>query len=313
MATAPTPIEPLVEKLAGTHETEIVDSQLQQFKRGGSQQTNFEKLISVYAAQIQELEQFFFTLKTLRTIDTAVGVQLEGIGDIVGEARNGRSDDDYRRAVRAKILINISSGTTEDLLGVVDKLLPASKTLVATEDSFPAHFEILVVEPVNDLPAEIATSAAEPFVLSDGMTLNVDVDGGGVQVVTFFTADFVDIAAATADEIVAVLSANLTGATATRIVNRIDLKSDVVGETSSLEITGGTAASVLAFPSGVHTGPEASQALMQKVALSMNTAKGTAIRGILLWNVSSDSFGFLGTTGALGFGAGAFASASEGI
>lgn len=274
--------------------------------------TNSEKWLATYIQQIQELEQFFFQLINDRTLDTAVGAQLNGIGSIVGENRNGRGDTDYRRAVRAKILINKSSGTLEQLVAIVRTLIPDDRTLVVSEDSFPAHFEIDIPQPIDTLPAELITSTAAPYGLADGQTLDAEIDGGATQVVTFNLVDFVDIANATAAEVVAVLTANISGATASRISSRVALRSDVAGDLSSIEITGGTAATAFSFPNGLHTGPEANQALMVKVASSMRTAKANSVKGILLWNTSSTSFGFLGTIGALGFGAGTFASASEG-
>lgn len=51
-----------------------------------------------------------------RWIDTAVGVQLDGCGGIVGEARHGRDDDAYRAAIKFRVFVNVSKGTPTDLV-----------------------------------------------------------------------------------------------------------------------------------------------------------------------------------------------------
>ena len=78
----------------------------------------------------------------------AEGQQLDNLGEIVGETRQGRSDEDYLIAIRAKIKLNISSGTIEDVLAVA-ALVEDGFTYV-TEELFPAAFEITIQEDVTD-------------------------------------------------------------------------------------------------------------------------------------------------------------------
>jgi hypothetical protein len=54
-------------------------------------------------------------LKNERSIDTAIGIQLDKVGDIVGEPRNGRDDDTYRQYIRFRVFVNISKGRPHDL------------------------------------------------------------------------------------------------------------------------------------------------------------------------------------------------------
>ena len=67
---------------------------------------------------------------------------------------------------------------------------------------------------VGDSPAQITSDNAEPFVLVAGSTLRVIADGGAPETVTFLAADFVNIAAATASEVAAKVTASLTRAAA---------------------------------------------------------------------------------------------------
>lgn len=79
---------------------------------------NIEKLLSIIANPAQAVEDALQQLKSERFVDTAIGEQLDIIGRIVGQDREGLSDDDYRRYIRARIAANNSDGTIEDLLTV---------------------------------------------------------------------------------------------------------------------------------------------------------------------------------------------------
>lgn len=274
--------------------------------------TDLEKLIATYIRQIQDLETAYGQLLTLRGLDTAFGFTLDIVGRKIGERRNGREDVPFRLGILAQRELNRSQGITNEVIAVVENSIPEPRQLVVTEDSYPAHFEIHVPETIDILGASFTTGGAEPYTLADGLTLDVQVDGGGTQVVTFNGVDFADITVATATEVAAVITAGLTGATAVKNQARVTLQSDTTGDPSSIEVVGGTAESALAFPSGLRTGPEANQDLMVQIARDMRSAKSIAVRGILFWSTNNTSFGFDGTPGALGFTQGYFASAADG-
>lgn len=92
-------------------------------------------------------------------------------------------------------------------------------------------------------------SKKELFALADGDTLDVKVDGETTpQTVTFVPADFADINAALATEVVAKVNASLTGAVADVDGDAVRIVSDsTVMGTTSIEITGGTAKDKFGF------------------------------------------------------------------
>ena len=275
--------------------------------------TNVEKHVSVYLNKVQEIEQLLFDVLDKFVLGVAVGDQLDILGKIVVEGRNSRNDDNYRRAIRAKILVNNSNGTIEELLAIILALFPEPRTLVYTEPSYPMHFEIDIPAAIDFLPARIVSGASQTYALTNGDTLFVAIDGGVAQTATFVTADFVDIAAATAAEVAARIQTDITGANSEQVVSRVEIISTSSLTTSSVEVTGGTAASVFSFPTGPRTLPEENQDFMIQVARVIKSSKMATVRGILKWfTASTGSFGFSGTPSALGFGAGLFASASDG-
>jgi Protein of unknown function (DUF2612) len=120
---------------------------------------NTEKLVATLATPFQSLENALRQLLLERSIDTAVGAQLDVIGKIVGQYRNGLNDDDYRRYCRARITVNKATGVIEELITVTD--------LIVYDDD--ATYEIInnsvatVVIKINDI---VVTEALADIVIS---------------------------------------------------------------------------------------------------------------------------------------------------
>lgn len=104
----------MIEKIL--NHVEIAEKNLMsQYKEGSSNRNSiqFRNLLKIFVKQIQELENTFYDLYTLRYIDTAFGYQLDRLGDIVGIARYGLNDEDYRNRIYAQIILNASNGQPE--------------------------------------------------------------------------------------------------------------------------------------------------------------------------------------------------------
>lgn len=108
-----------------------------------------EILVRALMTQVQELENALWDLLTKRAIDTAVGAQLDVIGKIIGQPRGTFDEVSYRTFIRGRALVNRSSGTTDQMVELVNTLLPAGATL-AVKEYFPAAFQIEVTSSVPD-------------------------------------------------------------------------------------------------------------------------------------------------------------------
>ncbi len=114
--------------------------------------------ISAFVDQSQDVEDGSFEVLLDTIIETAVGVQLDGIGVIVGRARGGLSDDLYRVRLQAQILLNKSSGLLDEILTIIALLEAAPITNVI--EKYPAGFVIEILD-IQGSPAQLAAIIAE--------------------------------------------------------------------------------------------------------------------------------------------------------
>lgn len=91
---------------------------------------------------------------------------------------------------------------------------------------------------------------AGTYDLANNDTLTVTLDGGDAQTITFVSGNFVDIDAATAAEVVAVINGQLVGGFAAVDGGKVRITSDRKGTGSGVNVTGGTANAAFGFTTG---------------------------------------------------------------
>jgi hypothetical protein len=73
-------------------------------------------LLNAIIQPLQDIENSLFELYKNRSLNYAAGFYLDGIGAIIGEARNYRNDHDYRFAILIRIISNNGGGTAAEIL-----------------------------------------------------------------------------------------------------------------------------------------------------------------------------------------------------
>ncbi len=96
---------------------------------------NIEALVRMLVDPIQTIEDTLWQLLTERLIDTAIGEQLNVLGRIVGQTRDGLSDSDYRRHIRARISVNKSKGLWTDLIAVARLIINDTDAVLVNAES----------------------------------------------------------------------------------------------------------------------------------------------------------------------------------
>jgi hypothetical protein len=131
--------------LKTNHADEIVENLANQFHG----KPRLAALLTVFAGQVQELEQALYDLLIYRQLEFAEGAQVDGFGSIVGEAREGRTDIDYKAAIRARINLNLCNGTAEDIINLIRGIV--GDVRVKVTDYYPAGFIADIVDPIDPL------------------------------------------------------------------------------------------------------------------------------------------------------------------
>jgi hypothetical protein len=114
----------------------------------------FQAFIAAFTAEFSSLEDLFTALKLAFTLETAEGSQLDMLGEVVGQPRNGLDDDLYRRYIQARIKVNLSSGTIQDIYNVFGFLIVSGSTMRIVEGSDAEFVLHLDTEPVTSDEAE---------------------------------------------------------------------------------------------------------------------------------------------------------------
>lgn len=141
--------------------------------------TKYQKFLAALITPFQDLEDANQQLLVERRIDTAVGVQLDIIGKLVGCAREGVTDDEiYRRRIRATVCVNKSDGIIEDILTVSD--------LVVYDDDAYYHVTAVGIAAVELVIEDIVVEYELAGVLIK--LLRRTVSGGVRLVLEFWTA-----------------------------------------------------------------------------------------------------------------------------
>lgn len=136
------------------HETQhtaiALDKLLSQYKG----KPRIAALISAFTDECQEIEDVLWDLLTKRLdIDNSEGAQLDIIGKIVKQPRNGLSDVDYRVFLKVRIRVNLSTGTPEDMLAIAALL----GLTIKLDEQYPAGIVLKVLTTLTLNPQALLT------------------------------------------------------------------------------------------------------------------------------------------------------------
>lgn len=107
---------------------------------------NIVALLTALVSPFNTLESAHQQLLTQRSVDTAIGAQLDVLGRIVNEARGGLDDETYRRYIRARIRTNRSQGVVEDLIRIAHLIVDDLNARIVVEQPGVAGVIVRVVD-----------------------------------------------------------------------------------------------------------------------------------------------------------------------
>lgn len=100
-------------------------------------------LLKAFGTVVQDAEDTLFDVLMGRVLDDATGAVLDRWGAIVGEARDGLGDEDYRRFVKARTLVNIGDGTVDELIAIW-QIITGPSRVVRYLPMYPAGYTLQV-------------------------------------------------------------------------------------------------------------------------------------------------------------------------
>jgi len=128
------------------------------------------KFTEIVATQYQMVEDWFYELATERTLDAAIGAQLDLLGKVVGGIarwRWGLSDDDYRKLISVAIRINNSNADAEDTTEIIAELVGATVRYIQMQ---PATYRAEWLRATRNTDAWLSQVVAQmPRIVASGV------------------------------------------------------------------------------------------------------------------------------------------------
>lgn len=118
------------------HAAIVVPLVLSQYQRA----SRLLGLIRSGCAQADDVEEALYEIREGLKLDNAVGAQLDLLGKLYKESRAGRSDTDYREAIRIRASLSIN-GTPDEILAFLRFSMGATDAVYYPE--YPAGYVIL--------------------------------------------------------------------------------------------------------------------------------------------------------------------------
>jgi hypothetical protein len=159
-------------------------------------EVSFVELIKVLADPSDQIEDALLTLAIAFLVPHATGDQLDIVGTRVGQLRNGMDDAAYRTAIKARVLVNRSTGCFRDVkaialhfvdwlaidsgggVAVVDIARQSEETAQTVYDFLLPALEVTVRLQVYYLPQDAEIS----FTFSTAAITLGTISGGTVEV-----------------------------------------------------------------------------------------------------------------------------------
>lgn len=223
------------------------------------------QLNGIFADKLSELWEVALAVYRAAYPDSANDEALDNVASITGTIRLPASPSTATLSLNLAAAANVAAGKVVRIgatgarwvltTGVTNgAAYPATvEASFESEQAAPvvgnAYAIDTIATPVAGWSAKAALTSlnSEPFPLADGLTLQLQVDEGATQTVTFATGDFTDITNATATEVADAIKAATSGLDAIDAGGAVRITSDTDGSGSAVQVVGGTANPALAF------------------------------------------------------------------
>lgn len=106
--------------------------------------SNIKGLIKSYVSPCKDILDTTNSMMEAFNINIAEGEQLDYLGILLNVTRDGREDDSYRDAIKARIVVNNATGSGANLIKMLKLVLGDIPFTIA--ESFPASVQVIIYE-----------------------------------------------------------------------------------------------------------------------------------------------------------------------
>lgn len=132
------------------------------------------EILTIYLERLQAIEEVLDDIISQRSIDDAEGVQLDGLGEILGVKREGLSDIDFRNRLQIQKILNASEGTYPVVFDLWKRLLGSDQASITPE--YPAGVALYSGVGISDFSIMDTLTQALPLTVTASITASFDED-----------------------------------------------------------------------------------------------------------------------------------------
>lgn len=143
---------------------------------------NFLEFVDIFSEEVQVVEDLLFDILENTTLEKAIGIQLDRLGEKLDTSRNGLGDEPYRTALRNAIFEKAKHGGINDLISVCRIHIPQAITV--TIDEYYPNTALIFIE-VED-PATITTGDLFVEALTNAKQAAIEIDPIAIEMGTYF-------------------------------------------------------------------------------------------------------------------------------
>lgn len=132
------------------------------------------EVITILLERVQKMQDVLDDVLSQRSIDNAEGVQLDGLGEILGVKREGLSDSAFRERLQIQKILNTSEGTYPVVLDLWKRLLGSNNASITPE--YPAGIALYSGVGISDFSIIDILTQALPLTVTASLTASFDAD-----------------------------------------------------------------------------------------------------------------------------------------
>lgn len=138
------------------------------------------KLLKAWTSTLQPIEDTAQAMILQKNVDDAEGAQLDALGKLVGQGRAGLDDVSYRLYIKARIAVNRSNGTFNELIKITVLVLGNPAFTITATNQGPATLTVVIEGATLSMDVAMILSGLLQRAKSGGVRLRLEFNSAAV-------------------------------------------------------------------------------------------------------------------------------------